>query len=236
MPTCSSSRSRSTLVSMLAVLAVALSMYMPVSAQAAASATHSHEKVLGFVRGWPGDCPDDVPDDPMVCHEWDITAYKVGTDDAPGGISPAHARWTLIAVHHTLTFPGGGGDPVESDVAVGFRDGADVTFDQEHLSTATVRAPGLALSDGTTVNLRATWTATAPRLQWGNDGPGLQEFGHVHHLHERCLTTEFQAHQKFRSAHVLAVVDGVTSRYEGRFAFLAYNQFISVHVQPASCA
>jgi hypothetical protein len=34
---------------------------------------------------------------------------------------------------------------------------------------------------------------------------------------------------------VVAVVDGVTSRYDGRFAFLAYNQFISVQVQPASC-
>jgi hypothetical protein len=205
------------------------------SATAEPSATHSHEKVLGFVRGWPGNCPDDLPGEPLTCREWDITAYEVGTDETPGGISPAHAHWVLIALHHTLTFPGGGGDPVESQAALGFRDGADVDFDQPHLSTATVRAPGLTLDDGTTVNLEATWTATSPRMQWGNDGPAIEEFGRTHHLHERCLTEEFQAHQKFRLASVSATVDGLTSRYDGRFAFLAYNQFVAVQVEPASC-
>jgi hypothetical protein len=225
----------SPVVVLLAVLGVVLTLCSSISAHAAASATHTHEKVLGFFRGWPGDCPDDLPDQPLVCHEWDITAYDVGTDEQPGGISPPHTGWVLIALHHTLTFPGGGGEPVESDVALGFRDGADVSFDQAHLSTATVRAPDLALDDGDVVDLQAIWTATSPRMMWGNDGPALDEFGHVHHLHAPCLTEEFQAHQKFRLAHVVAVVDGVTSRYDGRFAFLAYNQFISVQVQPASC-
>jgi hypothetical protein len=220
----------------LTLIALTVGMAPAVRAEAAATVSHFHEKVLGFVRGWPGDCPDDLPAVPLVCHEWDITAYDVGTDDQPGAMSPPHSRWVLIALHHTLTFPGGGSDPVESDAVLGFRDGADVTFDQQQLSSATIHAPDLSLDDGTTVDLEATWTATSPRMLWGNDGPALDDFGLVHHEHSKCLTVETQAHQKFRLAHVLAVVDGVTSRYDGRFAFLAYNQFIGVEINPASCS
>lgn len=220
----------------VALAVLALPLGITGTATAAPSSVHFHEKVLGFLRGWPGDCPDDLPTTPLVCHEWDITAFDIGTDEQPGGISPAHARWVLIALHHTLTFAGDGADPVESDATVGFEDGADVSFDQQHLSTATVRAPGLAMSDGTSVNLEATWTATSPRMMWGNDGPALDEFGRVHHQHTACETIENQGHQKLRLANVAAVVDGVASRYDGRFAFLAYNQFISVDVHPASCS
>jgi hypothetical protein len=222
-------------IRMLAVVALVSAAWPVVPAGAAAAVSHFHEKVLGFVRGWPGNCPDDLPATPLVCHEWDITAYDVATDDRPGAMSPSHSRWVLIALHHTLTFPGGGRDPAETDAVLGFRDGADVTFDRQHLSKATVRAPHLGLSDGTSVDLEATWTATSPRMLWGNDGPALGDFGLVHHAHSKCLTVQNQGHQKFRLAHVLARVDGVTSRYDGRFAFLAYNQFIGVEVHPASC-
>jgi hypothetical protein len=224
------------LIRVVAVAALLVATWPVETAGAAASVSHFHEKVLGFLRGWPGDCPDDLPSTPLVCHEWDISAYDVGSNDQPGSMSPPHSHWVLIALHHTLTFPGGGRDPVETDAVLGFRDGADVTFDRQHLSTATVRAADLRLSDGTSVDLEATWTATSPRMLWGNDGPSLEDFGLVHHAHSKCLTEQNQGHQKFRLAHVLAHVDGVTSRYDGRFAFLAYNQFLGVEVHPAACS
>jgi hypothetical protein len=144
--------------------------------------------------------------------------------------------WQLLAIRHTLTFPGGGADPDESDVAFAFVDGADVTFDRQHLASATVRAHGLSLSDGSTVDLDATWTAVTGRLVAGNNGPALGEYGLVRHLHEDCLTVNNQVHQKLRNARVDAVVDGVSSAYDGAFAFISFNQFIGVEVHPRACA
>jgi hypothetical protein len=193
------------------------------------------EKVDGIFRGYPGDCPDELPATPLVCHEWDITAFKAGGTFTDGGVSPPKTPWILLALHHTLTFPGDGDEPVESDAVNGFVEGADVTFDREHLSQASVQAPALHLSDGTVVDFQATFTAWSDRMLWGNNGPSLEDFGLVKHLHTDCFTTVSQGHQKVRLAHVVAVVDGVESRYDGIYGYISFNQFITVEVYPHNC-
>jgi hypothetical protein len=206
------------------------------AATSSPSASKVIEKVDGIFEGFPGDCPDDLPATPLVCHEWDITVFRSGGTFTDGGVAPPHTPWVLIALRHTLTFPGGDVDPVESDVAQGFVVGADVTFDRQHLSYASVRAPDLQMSDGTVVDLEATWTATTDRMLWGNDGPALADFGRVRHLHTDCLNMVSQGHQKVRGASVQAIIDGVESRYDGRYAFMSFNQFITIEVHPRSCS
>jgi hypothetical protein len=200
-----------------------------------ASASMVIEKVDGIFRGYPGDCPDDLPATPLTCHEWDLTVFKAGGTYSDGGVAPPKTPWILIALHHTLTFPGDFGEPVESDAVNGYAEGVDVTFDRQHLSLATLRAPDLHLGDGSIVDLEATWTAVGDRQLYGNDGPSLEEFGLVKQLHTDCFTTVSQGHQKFRSAHVRAVIDGAESRYDGIYAYIAFNQFLTVTVVPANC-
>ncbi|RNL80844.1 hypothetical protein [Nocardioides marmorisolisilvae] len=200
------------------------------------SSTKYVEKVLGYLQGYPGDCPPaDAPEDPFVCHEVVLSAWRIGTNDGPGTISPPHTHWVLAAVRHTLSFPGGGGEPIESAVVEGFTNSPVVTFDQQHLSRAHLVAHGVHMSDGSTLDVDATWTATSARMQYGNDGPAFTEVGRVHHLHARCINDVNQAHQKFRLAHVHAVLNGVPSDDVSIFAFLAYNHFIVHETIPASC-
>ncbi len=201
------------------------SLLLAGTAQAAPSASTGQVKVDGYLIGYPGDCGDTAPAAPLVCHEWVLNAYRHNG-----------SSWQLLALRHTLTFPGAGADPDESDVAFAFVDGADVSFDRQHLSSATVRAHGLSLSDGSTVDLDATWTAVTDRLVAGNDGPALGEYDLVRHVHEDCLTANNQVHQKLRNARVDAVIDGVPSVYDGAFAFISLNQFISVEVHARACA
>jgi hypothetical protein len=167
-----------------------------------------------------------------VCHEWDIVLYRNGTTAEPGGVAPPNSRWVLLALRHTLTFAGDGSEPVESDVGFGFLDGADVTFDREHLEYASVRAPGLELTDGSVVDLAATWTATSGRSVYGNDSPALADFGLVRHFRGDCINVVNQGHQKIRKARVQSVVDGVESPYSG--GVISTSQFTSVKVHPAS--
>lgn len=200
------------------------------------SASVDIEKVDGYLHGYPGDCPAELPPTPLVCREWDIEVYRNGTNDEPGGVAPPHSRWVLLALRHTLAFAGDGSEPVESDVGFGFVDGADVTFDREHLQYASVRAPALALSDGSVVNLVVTWTATSDRAVYGNDSPALAGFGLVHHLHEDCVNMVSQGHQKVRQAHVEANADGVVWTADGVGNVISTSQFNVVEVHPQSCS
>ncbi len=224
---------RRTLAAALLVIAV-LAVSQPSSA-AQASTTKLTERVFGYLQGYPGDCPPaDSPQEPVVCHEVVLSAWRIGFIDAPGPISARDTTWVLSVVRHTLTFPGGGADPTESDVVEGFAASPVVTFDQQHLGSAQVLAH-VPMSDGSTLDVDATWTATSDRLLFGNDGPALAEAGRLHHQRTPCLNEVHQAHQKYRLAHVHAVLNGVPSEDLSIFAFLAHNQFTSVEVVPASC-
>ncbi|MFL6158116.1 MAG: hypothetical protein ACJ72D_18650 [Marmoricola sp.] len=229
-------RARSIAAVATATIALGLALVQPAAVASGPSATKSAEKVLGFLQGYPGDCPPaEAPEEPLVCHEVVLAAWRIGTNDAPGTMAPPKTSWVLSVVQHTLTFPGGGGDPTESDVVEGFTTHPLVTFDRQHLTSAHLVAAGVAMSDGSTMDVDATWTATSARLHYGNDGPSLAEFGHVRHQHEVCLNALYQAHQKFRLAHVHAVLNGVASEDLSTFAFLAYNHFTSLEVHPARC-
>jgi len=221
----------------LAVLAgPMLTVTAPASAESKRSSERMMEKVYGFLQGYLGDCPPaDAPQEPFVCHEVVLSAWWIGTD-GKGTIPRSRNSWVLAAVRHTLTFPGGGADPTESDVVTGFTDHPAVTFDQQHLSAAHLVADDIAMSDGSTLDVDATWTAVSDRLQYGNDGPSLRDFGLVRHEHEPCLNAVNQGHQKFRLAHVRALLNGVPAEDNSIFAFLAYNHFISLEVHPHSCA
>lgn len=231
---------RRTPAALVLTAAIAATFIAPADHSAASpaggsSASTITEKVDGFVKGYIGDCPDDLPPAPLVCHEWDVTLYRNGTTAEPGGIAPPHSRWVLLALRHRLTFAGDGSEPVESDVGFGFIDGADVTFDQQHLGYASVRAPDLGLTDGTSVDFAATWTVTTPRAVYGNDSPALDDFGLVRHLHEDCLTVVNQGHQKIRRARVELVVDGTTTSDDGRYNLISTSQFTEIEVHPKSC-
>ena len=221
-----------------AVLLVTATLVVAQSTATASSpnVTRNTEKVLGFLQGYPGNCPPaEAPQDPFVCHEVVLAAWRIGTNDGPTTTAPPKTVWVLSVVRHTLSFPGGGVDPTESDVVQGFTTHPTVTFDRQHLTTAHLVADGVHMSDGSTMDVDATWTATSSRLQFGNDGPSAADFGHVRHQHEICANVIFQAHQKFRLAHVHAVLNGVPSDDVSEFAFLAYNHFTSIEVHPASC-
>ncbi len=45
-----------------------------------------------------------------------------------------------------------------------------------------------------------------------------------------------QGHQKFRLAHVHALLDGAPVDDLSIFAFLAHDQFLTIEVHPAACA
>lgn len=199
------------------------------------TSTHFYEKVDGYLQGYPGDCPPaEAPQDPLVCHEVVLTAFRVGTNETT--IAPPKASWVLIVLRHTLSFPGGGGEPTESDVVEGFSEDPVVTFDQQHLSAARVVADDVPMTDGSTLDVDATWTATSDRLHYGNDGPAIAEGGLVHHLKGGCLNSVNQAHQKYRLAHVHAILDGTPSDDLSMFAFIAYNHFTYLEVHPQGCA
>lgn len=219
-----------------AALLMVVALAAPSAAQSNASSEHNAEKVLGYLQGYPGDCPPaEAPQDPFVCHEVMLSAWRIGTNEGPGTIAPPNTAWVLSAISHTLTFPGGGADPTESDVVEGFTSHPTVTFDQQHLSAAHLVASGIHMSDGSTLDVDATWTATSDRILSGNNGPSLADFGKVRHLHEPCLNQINQGHQKFRLAHVHTLLNGVPVDDLSIFAFLAYNQFRSIEVVPASC-
>lgn len=218
----------------LAVLVLPALTYTA-SAESQPAAQRAMEKVYGFLQGYPGDCPPaEAPQDPFVCHEVVLSAWWIGTD-GKGTIPKSRNAWVLSVVRHTLSFPGGGADPTESDVVTGFTDHPTVTFDEQHLSSAHLVANGVAMSDGTTLDVDATWTAVSDRLQFGNDGPSLADFGLVRHLHEDCVNLVSQGHQKFRLAHVHTLLNGLPVDDNSIFAFLAFNDFHSIEVHPASC-
>jgi hypothetical protein len=72
-------------------------------------------------------------------------------------------------------------------------------------------------------------------MLYGNDGPSLADFGKVRHLRDDCVNDVNQGHQKFRLAHVHALLNGVAVDDNSIFAFLAFNDFHSIEVHPASC-
>lgn len=216
-------------------LLVALGITVP-AVGGTPSATHNVEQVYGFLQAYLGDCPPaEAPQEPFVCHEVEVSAWHIGTSDGPATIPWPKNGWVLLAIRHTLTFPGGGADPAESDVVKGITDRVAVDFDRVHLETAHLVAEDVAMGDGSTIDLDATWTATSPRLLFGNDGPATGEYGLVHHVRDACSNMVFQAHQKYRLAHVHALLNGVAVDDLSDFAFLAYNHFIENQTQPASC-
>jgi hypothetical protein len=233
------SRTRRAALAMAVLAALALptlTVLAPATAESRRSAERAMEKVYGFLQGYPGDCPPaDAPQDPFVCHEVVLSAWWIGTD-GKGTIPKSENHWVLSAVRHTLTFPGGGADPTESDVVTGFSETPVVTFDQQHLSGAHLVADDVPMSDGSTLDVDATWTAVSDRLQFGNDGPSLADFGLVRHLHEDCVNVVSQGHQKFRLAHVHTVLNGLPVDDNSIFAFLAFNDFHTIEVHPASCS
>ena len=229
---------RRTTVMIAAVLAFATPAAFATAASATAptaSAQQFHEKVEGFLQGFLGDCPANAPADPQVCHEVIATAYKYSGTDADGGMPPQKSAWVLSVTSHTLSFPGGGADPVESDVVNGFSPDPVVTFDQQHLASATLHASDIAMEDGTTLTVDAVWTAISPRIMSGNSGPLLADNDIERHIHDYCLNDIRSAHQKYRAADVQATVDGVEADDTSGYAFLAYNQFLETLTVPAHC-
>jgi hypothetical protein len=219
----------------LALVAVLVMIAAPASAASQGAATMTTEKVYGFLQGYPGDCPPaEAPQDPFVCHEVVLSAWWIGTD-GKATIPKSKNDWVLAVVRHTLTFPGGGADPSESDVVTGFTETPSVTFDEQHLANAHLVAGDIAMSDGSTLDVDATWTAFSDRLLYGNDGPSLADFGLVRHLHADCVNQIAQGHQKYRLAHVHSLLNGVPVEDNSVFAFLAYNHFTSIEVHPAHC-
>jgi hypothetical protein len=217
------------------VLIVLLLAGLQTSASAGTASVY-REKVDGYAFGFAGDCPAEPPAEPLVCTEWIIQPLRAGAaDGGGGGVAPPKTPWELFLLRHTLTFPGGGGEGVESNVALAFVPVTDVTFDREHLRYASVRATDVVMSDGTTADVDAQWVGTSDRFVYGNDGPALEDFGLVpRHVNDDCLTANYQGHQKFRLAHMDAVVNGVQYGYDG--GYISFNNFVFIEVHKQRCA
>lgn len=183
-----------------------------------------------------GNCPD-LSDPPAgtVCRENFVSFFREMSVEGGGSNAPSEAPWAVYATTYTLTFDAPGTDPVVSDQIEGFLLYPSIaTSDREHLSTATVAAR-VPMSDGTWFDFFGTWTAATDRFVYGNDGPanhGLQR-----HFNDKCNTTIYNVHQKFRFATMSGYLNGqAIQTYTFDFtAAIFHNQFVYIDVSKKGC-
>lgn len=111
-----------------------------------------------------------------------------------------------------------------------------VSFDYQHLSTASVDA-AVPMSDGSTAAVHAVWTPTTQTEVFGNDGPGLNDIGPRHSV-DSCVTANNNAHQKLRFATVTGTVNEsrIQSYSDNPFAgWLQMAQYLTIDVTHGNC-
>ena len=150
-----------------------------VTPAAVADSSVARFKTDGYMFADFGNCPD-VPEPPAgtVCTETHIEVFREAVAVGGGSVAGPKTPWSAFLSKATLTF-GPDGDFVVSDERIGFLpviDPADVTYDQQHLAFASLKAE-IPWEDGGTSSVDFTWEAISDRFLYGNDGPTLDEFG-----------------------------------------------------------
>lgn len=200
----------------------------------------SVERVMtdGFAESFFGACDFNVPPGPLSCHETHVQVFKEADSLFSPSTAPPKTPWAIFIDDYTLTFETGGPDavPVFSDERTGFLLRPTVTFDQQHLSSLAVEAQ-VPMSDGSRFGFHGVWTATSGLMQFGNDGPTLNDIGIPRHYVDRCETFNAQAHQKFRRAKMTGTLNGapVQSYPDLHLDVLAYNHFVFIAAAHGSC-
>ena len=155
-----------------------------------------------------------------------------------GSVAGPKTPWSAFLSEATLTF-GPDGDFVVSDERTGFLpviDPADVTYDQQHLAFASLKAE-IPWDEGGTSTVDFTLEAISDRFLYGNDGPALDDFGLVRKFVDKCSTQVNQAHQKSRIASMSGLFDGAPVHTYTSFpsGAISYNHFVSIDVTPGWC-
>jgi hypothetical protein len=215
-------------------------LFAPAPSVAADSgqATVSRFITDGIAQSAFGGCDFLIPPGPLTCHETAVQVFREGASGSPGSTAPPKTPWVITIDDYTVSFVTGGQDamPVFSDERSGFLLNPTVAFDQQHLSFLSVDAR-VPMNDGSSFEFQATWSATSARMQFGNDGPSLDEFGLVRHSVDSCNTVNDQAHQKIRLADMVGTLNGapVQSYPDIDIDFLAHNHFVLIEVAHGNC-
>ena len=215
----------------VAPVVASLLALLPLSPSSAAPTSVQRFKTVGYAFAAFGDCPDVAQPPPgTVCTDRQIAIAREAVAIDGGGLSAVNTPWSAFLDEATLTF-GATGDPVVTDERFGFVpriDDAAVTYDREHLASASVRTD-IPMSDGSTVAVDMNWQAVSDRMVFGNDGPALSDFGLVRHTVDECSTQVNQGHQKFRIAAMTGTLDGVpVHSYQNGPGFISFNHFVFV--------
>jgi hypothetical protein len=192
----------------------------------------------GIAQSAFGGCDFLIPSGPLACHETAVQVFKEGVSGSPGSTAAPKTPWVITIDDYMVSFVTGGPDaiPVFSDERSGILLNPTVTFDQQHLSFLSVDAD-VPMSDGSTFDFQGTWSATSARMQFGNDGPSLDDFGLPRHYVDNCSTVNDQAHQKIRVADMIGTLNGapVQSYPDIDIDFIAHNHFVFIDVAHGNC-
>lgn len=114
-----------------------------VAPAAVADSSVARFKTDGYALADFGNCPD-VPEPPAgtVCTDAFIEVFREAVAVGGGSVAGPKTPWSAFLSEATLTF-GPDGDFVASDERTGFLpviDPADVTYDQQHLAFASLKA------------------------------------------------------------------------------------------------
>ena len=179
-------------------------------------------------------CPDTEAPPPAgtVCHEVTSSIFRDNVAVGGGPVAPPLSHWVVNINDYTLTFTDNDGNATVSDFVGGALDDPDVTFDREHLQSASVDAD-VPLSDGSTVTIHFDWSAISPRFVFGNNGPA----GGARHVMTACSNTIDQAHQKFVFASMDGTYNGVSVHSYTAFpaAFISFNHFVLIDGAHGDC-
>jgi hypothetical protein len=148
-------------------------------------------------------------------------------------VAPKLAEWSVFAESYLLEFTGTE-EPIVTVLRTGFGDiHGEVTIDTVHLQTATADLV-LMMSDGSTFDFVATWTAVSDRQHFGNDGP---ETGLPRHYTDPCLTVNAHGHQKFTVAAMSGTLNGEAVHSYTAFpsATIFNNRFEYIAVPHGGC-
>jgi hypothetical protein len=219
-------------------LAVAITALGCTASALADQTTHERIVVSGFAEAFFG-CPGFVSPAGTTCRETHVQLYHEEGATNGGRLEPD--TWHVFVEQYTLGFVSDDPDipPIGPiDYATGtLAAPATMTFDEQHLDFASVDA-AVAMSNGTTADLRIAWAPVTKREVDGNSGPYLAGSGAPRHFNDRCLTANTNAHQKLRFGSAGGTLDGASFHSYSDFPFAGWlqtAQYVFLSTDHRSC-
>ena len=208
------------MILLVAAMATAIVLASGAQAKAANSHTfhyrHPAQGALIFYSTCPFDGP--LPPNTSVCDVYSVWYLRATNVIGGGALGMAQQPFVVLFDHARLDVKEGEEDRL---ISYEFGQTPDVvgSYDKTHLSYAHFDATTVEMNNfdlqtgevtptGETVALGPfTWTAASSVYRFGNDGPALE--GYPPNVRDRCHTTVFSAHMKFRVAHVTGAIEGL---------------------------